>query len=710
MYKKRIAILAGIGLILLTACVLRLADIQLLSTSFYREQVAQLRLQGSLQQMRTLRGKILDRKGRVAATDEVKFWLAISYDLSRFLDERARQAMMLQATSRNHDANTAGPEQEFETRLADLELWIDKCAQFGIPREEVVSRLQKNNDNIWNLRTFFAWARNKPSAEILKKYNRNLSHVPLAEAIADFEERYPEPRDRLLLINKVDDIAEAKQVWPVLELKTDDDVFAARMEFLNVKGVEVIARGQRFYPFGATASQTIGWVGPPQKKDKDLFAGDRLASYLDDELCGREDGIEYVCEPILRGKRGELAYDIDHELIRQSDAEFGQDVRLTIDIELQQKVEQRLANCGLNPRCKSPMAAVVLDVNTGDILVLASLPNYNLNSVRQEYGELANDPCEPLRNRAINKNYPPGSVLKPVILTAGLESRQITPDEVISCPSHKAPQGWPNCWIYNRTHIGHDELWQNNAHNAIKGSCNIYFSHLAERIDPVVLQNWLFRFGYGRLSLPDLSFCVPADPCGEPPKPNQDERTFRQAQGQISSTPAKETMTSFEQLPAIEPSERRWFGIGHGNMRATPLQVANAMACIARGGIYKPPRLVFEPNAPEPNAINLNISRSTLSTVCDGMYAVVEEAGGTANKEFSPALGRFAARGIKIYGKTGSTEKPEHAWFGGFARDAAGKTIAIAVVVEGGQQGSTDAAPLARDILLFCVEAGYIGR
>ncbi|HEY5504569.1 MAG TPA: penicillin-binding transpeptidase domain-containing protein, partial [Sedimentisphaerales bacterium] len=150
--------------------------------------------------------------------------------------------------------------------------------------------------------------------------------------------------------------------------------------------------------------------------------------------------------------------------------------------------------------------------------------------------------------------------------------------------------------------------------------------------------------------------------------------------------------------------------IGQGNLRVTPLQVANAMACLARGGVYLPPRLIADPCSPKPEAINLNISPATLAVVYDGMHAVVEESGGTANKEFAQALRNFSSQGIRLYGKTGSTSQPEHAWFGGFAKDAKGRTIAIAVLVEGGQQGSTDAAPLARDILQFCVEAGYLGR
>jgi penicillin-binding protein 2 len=156
-------------------------------------------------------------------------------------------------------------------------------------------------------------------------------------------------------------------------------------------------------------------------------------------------------------------------------------------------------------------------------------------------------------------------------------------------------------------------------------------------------------------------------------------------------------------------------------MRATPLQVANAMAAIARGGIFKLPRLFCHSEQKEPLAlseaggeeslsINLDILPETLDVVYDGMSAVVNESGGTANREFAPVLDSFAQQDVKIYGKTGSTERPEHAWFGGFAEDGTGRKLAIAIVVEGGQHGSSDAAPLARDIIWLFIEDGYIGQ
>ena len=107
---------------------------------------------------------------------------------------------------------------------------------------------------------------------------------------------------------------------------------------------------------------------------------------------------------------------------------------------------------------------------------------------------------------------------------------------------------------------------------------------------------------------------------------------------------------------------------------------------------------------------DLGISLETLAVVYDGMSAVVNEVSGTAYKEFEPFLGTLAAEDVKVYGKTGSTEKPEDAWFGGFAQDSAARKIAIAVVVEGGEHGSRDAAPLARGIIQFCIEAGYLGK
>jgi penicillin-binding protein 2 len=325
-----------------------------------------------------------------------------------------------------------------------------------------------------------------------------------------------------------------------------------------------------------------------------------------------------------------------------------------------------------------------------------------LNRARYDYGDLVADLDKPLINRAINEQYPPGSVIKPLILVAGLETGQITPEEIIGCPPEAAPPTWPNCWIFRRYRgVGHDNQWQNTARNAIKGSCNIYFSHLADKIEPLALQQWLFKFGYGQEELFLPADITAAALAGQ-------ARNFDQVSGTISTTVPGGKILSFEDVPPLRQSDRRWFGIGQGDLRVTPLQVANAMAALARGGIFKRPRLIKESRNSE--GTDLGVSLGTLAVIYDGMNAVVNETGGTAHTQFEPFLGTLTAEDVTAYGKTGSTERPEHAWFGGFAQDSAARKIAIAVVVEGGQHGSSDAAPLARDIIQFCIEAGYIGK
>jgi len=704
MYNRRVKIFVILSLLLLAVCLLRLAQMQLLTASSVQSEIAELKRQrGQSKQLQTIRGRILDRNFNVLALDEARFWVQINYELSSFLDERLRKAKLDGAAARrDSDVAVAKVDEQIREKLEDLQLIIEKCAQFKAVEPSVIwYEIEKINDYVWDRRMFQAWRKNFPNSEVFDNYDSVIG-IPISEAIADFKRKQPDPNKRDELASQVD-ILEMHENWPLLELKTDDDVFAAQLEFMDTEGVAILPKGHRFYPYSSVAAQTIGWVGlATQKQDKELFADDRLLSYLEGEVCGREDGIEYVCEAVLRGKRGELSHNIDGQLTGRTETKFGDDVKLTLDIELQKRIENYLTNYNHDPNCGPGMSAVVIEVGTGDILALVSLPLYDLNSARYDYGNLIKDPNKPLINRAINKRYPPGSVVKPLILIAGLETGQITPEEVINCPPEAAPPAWPNCWIFRRyPGVGHDNQWENMARNAIKGSCNIYFSRLADRIEPVALQQWLFKFGYGRDVLSMPAYVALAAPTGLP-------RNFDQLGGIISSVEPSGKIMSFDDVGPLRQSDRRWFGIGQGDLRVTPLQVAGAMAALARDGIFKEPRLLEESRNSE--GVDLGVSLGTLAVVYDGMSAVVNEAGGTAYTQFEPFLSTLAAEDVKVFGKTGSTERPEHAWFGGFASDSTARKIAIAIVVEGGQHGSRDAAPLACDIVQFCIEAGYLGR
>jgi len=704
MYDKRVKIFIAISLAMLLTCVLRLAQMQLLADSRLQDEITELKRQrGQSRQLKTVRGRILDRNGNVLAADAPRFQICISYPLSSFLDDRVVEARRLKTVEKDTNPSRVKFYNEVEARRSQItEVVIPGCVKLGMSEQKIRGRIKAINDYMWNQRAFQAWRRSNPDPKLLE----NVLSVRLSEAMADFKRRFPDARERLRRIAAVDDLQEMNRPMPLLELKTDDDIFAAQIEFMDVNDIKILPTAYRQYPYGSVASQTIGWVGlATQEQDRKLFEDDRLASYLKDEVCGRDDGVEYVCESILRGRRGELVYDIDRELIRQNEPDYGNDVILTLDASLQKRIEEDLTNPQINPlHHVSPMAAVVIEVGSGDILALVSVPTYDLNGARYNYGDILKDPNEPAIHRALNKAYLPGSSVKPIILIAAMETGLVTSEEPIVCPTRPAPSGWPNCWIFRGSGIGHSDLWTNNGRNALKGSCNIYFSHVADRLDPLALQRWLFLFGYGR----PLPLACPVPPSGEQPV-----RELRQEPGQISAKPVpmSKRIQSFDDIPPMNQGDKRLFGIGHGNLWATPLQVTNAFATIARAGLHKPPRLFLQPlpSVTGPNlSADLNISKHTLDVVYDGMSAVVNERNGTAYDAFAPA--NFSRYGVHVYGKTGSTERPDNACFGGFVQDTRGRKIALAIVIEGAQSGSHDAAPLARHIIQLCIEAGHIGN
>jgi penicillin-binding protein 2 len=701
MYDQRVKVFIGICLAVLLVCVLRLAQMQLLAESDVQGEIALLQeRRGQSKQLKTLRGKILDRNGNILATDTPRFQVYVNYQLSCYLDDRVVLAKKLEAQGENADPAPDEVRDEIDERRRELDHVIEECAKFGASREQIEATIRARNDRVWKRRSNVRWARSGYDPNLVARYGSRVN-VPFAEAMRDLERLFPDPNERCRQIARVVDIPEVKWNMAVASLQTEDDVFAAQVEFRDVNDVQVLPTGHRYYPYGPAAAQTLGWVGPAQERDKELFDDDPLASYLADEVCGREDGVEYVCESILRGRRGELVYDIDRQLVRETDTRFGGDVQLTLDIELQRRLEECLADPAKNPTyCRSPMAAAVIDVGTGDILALVSLPTHNLNLARYDRG-LLTDPNRPTINRAINDLYPPGSVVKPLILIAGMAAGAVTPEEAISCPAQKQPKGSPNCWIFRQYGAGHDGSWINNARNALKGSCNIYFSQLADRIEPRLLQEWMFRFGYGR----QIPLACPA-----PPEPGVALRSFRQAPGQIASTliPPYTDVTSFDQIPPLKPWLRKLFGIGHGDFRVTPLQVANTFATLARGGLHRMPRLFLAPAPPAAETVDLHISMAGLATAAEGMSAVVNEPGGTAHDYFKGST--LYARGVTVYGKTGSTEGPETAWFAGYAEDRRGVKIAISVVLMGGMHGGSDAGPMGRAILELCAEAGYLGN
>ncbi|HOM60061.1 MAG TPA: penicillin-binding transpeptidase domain-containing protein [Anaerohalosphaeraceae bacterium] len=695
MYKVRLSILsilfAAGGLV----CLARLVFLQVFHCEEYRQAIADKQILEP-QPLPTIRGNILDRKGTVLAKDVPDFYGYINYRLTRLLDDRFWEGQM-QRQGLEEGQSPRLLRYEIQSRYAEdfnrLNRILTFAERIGNSRQELLETISRINDRIWEMGCYVYWRRIHPDGS-LEEYRLQKETI--------------EPADVIGLR-----LAEMQQAYPVFEIAAEHLV-EAQAELSGLRDAEIRTQGKRFYPRRTAACQIIGWVGLVQEEEKALFSQDEYLRYLEGELIGKA-GIERMCEPFLRGRRGEVIYDKDGHLLERKEPQYGQPVQLTLDIDLQEQIEKYLQQPDLPPEMVSVVrhraSAVVLEPATGDILAMVSSPQYDLNTLRQQAGKLLTDPNTPLRHKALEVNYPPGSTIKPLILLMGLEEKKVTPNEIISCPPHSPPPGWPSCLAQTRfSRMGHDWRWAdeggNIARNALRGSCNVYFSRLADRLDSGALQRWLFELGFGRRIL------LPVEMTDH----LTGERivswgTLPQAYGSIEYGIQPRPYTSPEQIRPIPPnrqSEKRFWGIGQGNLRVTVLQAANALAAVVRGGIYKPPRLIYLDEDPfnQKQQKFLPVSPKTLSVVREGMHAAVYEDGGTAYSTFRDCPLR---KELKIYGKTGSTENPDMAWFECFAEDSADRSVVIVVAVPGGLSGAGYAAPIGRQILQFCHEAGYIG-
>lgn len=693
-YRLKIFIILCVGSLVIA--VGRLMTLQTFQSEKARQELAKMRIKDP-EQRPTVRGQILDRYGKPMALDQPAFFLHIGYQLTRYMDPRWREGKIRRALDlasneeKTRDEVKIELEEEWKEDQAQLEEAINLAYQLAdVSREDIEATIQQINDQIWELsRHIWWWRRNE--GKTWQDYRNARESITIQDIVTI-------------------DLREMKDVYQLVELKTHQDLLRAQKELLNLKALTIKTESKRYYPYDTAACQLIGWVAPWQDHEAELFKDDNYMRYLRGEVVGKF-GLEKVYEPILRGRRGEVQYDIEGNLLERTESQHGQDVRLTLDIDLQRKIEALLADNTL-PHGNKYCAAVVLEVANNDILAMASIPTFDLNTIRQtdNYKRIfnPNDPNKLWEHKALERNYPPGSTVKPLILIAGLEEKKIGPHQSISCSSWKLPpKGWPRCLLQKDYNIGHDDHFgegSNFARNAIRGSCNVYFTQLAHRLSSEQLQSWLFQFGFGQevLQTPVVSDNLS--------NVEFDGHRLRQSYGCLEYKVIQSQVSSASELEPLPIYEKKWWGMGQGSLRANVLQVANALSTIARDGTYKGPRLVINENDPhnEARMRNLNISKNTLSVVRDGMKAVVYEPHGTAYSKFKGS--DLFNRDMTIYGKTGSTQDPEHAWFQCFAEDRSGRAVVIAVLVERGERGAGEAAPLGHRILRYCNEAGYIGK
>ena len=453
-------------------------------------------------------------------------------------------------------------------------------------------------------------------------------------------------------------------------------------EILRGRTVGAVVRPShvRFYPYGPLACHIIGLTGQVTPDDV-ATTSPTGRGYRAGDTIGKS-GVEKMCEPLLAGRAGYLVteHSGDEPIeIERVGAVAGSEVHLTLDARLQQSLTARMRSTGHYG------AIVVISVPRGEVLAMVSTPTYDLNEYPSECESLFADEVNlPLLNRAATRTYPPGSTAKLMVALAALSTGRITEGTSFTCYRSLFPSR-PRQW---RCTGRHGEI---SLVRAIKKSCNVYFYHVGEILGHKVLGQWFGMFGFQELPGTGL----PAERAGMAiPTVEQMRRIYGRGFGR---------------------GDARLMAIGQGYVEASPLQVANVTATIARGGKFISPLLALE-GGPKRNRRDLPISKAHIRAVQRGMYQVVNERGGTGYKAF-----RGSGLGVKVCGKSGTAEVPDQrvrgrvvrsgsmAWFTGYAPSDEPK-IAFAVVVEYIQSGGggSVAGPVAVDVVRECKRFGYL--
>ncbi len=446
----------------------------------------------------------------------------------------------------------------------------------------------------------------------------------------------------------------------------------------TLPGVDVESEPLRRYPLGPMGSHLLGYVGEISDKELD---DPKYSEYLRGDLIGRM-GIERQYETLLRGVDGKRFVEVNAlgrkaELLgdkRPILPRRGTDLTLTIDLDLQRAAEEAFA-----PGARG--AVVAIDPRNGDVLALASRPNYDPNELTtgitfKRWKELSEGDNHALFNRAIQAAYPPGSTLKPFVALCALTTRAIdvgttfreTCDGVFQFGSRPF-----RCWNPR----GHGTLAMRGA---IAQSCDVYFYQLGIRLGLERLAVFMKTLGISERSGIDL----PQERRGLFPDPAWYDKRFgvgRWSRGLILN-----------------------LAIGQGESSVTPIKLAQITAMIANGGMMWRPRVVREatrngakvslgPARPDSISRRLELNPRDVQRVQEAMEAVVYDQGGTG--------GLSKVEGIRVAGKTGTAQTShgeDHALFICYA-PAEAPEIAIAVLVENAGHGGSEAAPVAQKVL-----------
>lgn len=493
-----------------------------------------------------------------------------------------------------------------------------------------------------------------------------------------------EPRDIELYERLNNQPRRPYQPIPLRHKLTEDEIARIAVNENSLPGIAVQAQLVRFYPKRETYAHTVGNVGKISERDTLRFTDEQKERYKGFHLIGKT-GIERFYEPVLYGENGYLHVEKNatNRILRTLERKPsvpGKDLHLHLDSELQEEAMRLLKD--------KRGAIVAMDVNTGGILAMVSMPTYDPNPFvtgisHDAYNAIALNPDSPQLNRAIQGRYPPASTIKPMFGLAGLKHGIVTPSFRYYDPGYYQ--------IENDKRKYRD--WKRGGHGwvdvtrAIVQSSDTYFYHLAHKMGVDTMHDFGSQFGLGAR----LGIDIPSENPGLWPSRQWKEDRLR--------------------APWF-PGDSINLGIGQGYSGATPLQLAVMTATLAtRGTRYRPTIVKAIGDAPvEPEIVHqVEASNDHWDVVFKAMHDVVHAKNGTAKR---------INQGIEYLmgGKTGTAQKVgipqnarydsealkernrDHGLFIGFA-PLNKPQIAVSVFVENGESGSRAAAPLARAIL-----------
>lgn len=675
--KDRCNLVAIFFVVMSGLIIAQLANLQI-SKGRYYEDISQKRLLRE-RYIVAPRGNILDRNGVPIAVNRTGFLVNL-YREKRTVDELNELIrVVVGILERNNDCFESSLSKyitidpvSFDACIKSSEKEIEKWKkEMAIKKSDV--DLMKTPEDIFN---YLRYNKFKISDKYTKEEAYKIMSIRYETLMKGYSQFSP-----LVIARDI-----SKESVIELEERSSD-----------LPGIAIETESYRIYNDATCVAHLLGYVGVINKEEYDKMYQD---GYGINDIIGK-NGIEYKAERYLRGKKGEKKIEVDTIGKKTNDIQRippvqGNNVVLTIDYNLQKVAMESLEkNIEAIKKKKDNRrnfgdayagAVVAIDVNTGEVLAMASYPSYDpmvylANSDDKEAQKkktalLLDNENSPLLNRAIQGTYTPGSTFKPITAIAGLEEGVITKDTIIYDRGVSVLGGWKfKCLEYRMGLGAHGSL---NLRRAIATSCNIYFHELGVRVGIDNIDKWSKEFGLGELTGIDVP-------------------------GELRGLRANKSTKKMLRNDAWRIADTAQTAIGQFDNTFTPIQLANYIATIANGGKRFKPTIVKRIESSKGEIIKENksefhdigLKKETVDAIHDAMAAVAKR-GGTAGRTFS----NFK---VKVAGKTGTPETgaesrhSSNAVFVCYAPVEDPK-IAVAVVIERGVWGS-NAAPVARDVL-----------